>query len=143
MTPAEKQFAAHDGPVTVMDAMCALCAKAARWIARNDQKGEFLIVPLQSDLGRKLMIDHDLDPEDPSSWLYLVDGNAYSSAEAFLRVARRLGGVWSGAAVFHIVPRPIMDCGYRLIARNRIRWLGRADLCNMPDPEVQKRLLVP
>ena len=125
-----------------MDALCALCAKAARWIARNDNKGEFLIIPLQSELGRKLMLDHGMDPEDPSSWLYMVDGQSYSSAEAFLHVARRLGGIWNIAAIFHIVPKPIMDWGYRLIARNRIRLLGRADLCNLPDPEVQKRLLL-
>ena len=142
MTSAEEKLKAHDGPVTVMDAMCALCAKAARWIARNDHKGEFMIIPLQSELGRKLMLDHDMDPEDPSSWLYMVDGQSYSSAEAFLRVARRLGGIWKVAAIFHIVPKPIMDWGYRLIARNRIRLLGRADLCNLPDPEVQKRLLM-
>ena len=67
MTSAEEKLKAHDGPVTVMDAMCALCAKAARWIARNDHKGEFMIIPLQSELGRKLMLDHDMDPEDPSS----------------------------------------------------------------------------
>ncbi|MEM7241832.1 MAG: DUF393 domain-containing protein [Pseudomonadota bacterium] len=141
MTPAEKTLAAHKGPVTVMDAMCNLCAKGAKWIAHNDQKGEFLIVPLQSDLGGRLMRQHGMDPSAPSSWLYLVDGQAYSSADAFLRVAQRLGGIWKLSAIFRIIPYPILNWGYHLIARNRIRLLGRTDLCNLPDAEVQKRLL--
>ena len=88
------------------------------------------------------MIEHDLDPEDPSSWLYLNGEQAFTSADAFIRVAQRLGGFWKLAGIFRIIPYPILNWGYHLIARNRIRLLGRADLCNLPDPEVQKRLLV-
>ena len=141
MTSAEKTLQNHTGPVTVMDAMCNLCAKGARWIAHNDAKGEFLIIPVQSPLGAKLLRENDLDPEDPSSWLYLVDGQTFTSADAFLRVAQRLGGIWKATAIFRIIPYPILNWGYHLIARNRIRLLGRVDLCNLPDAEVQKRLL--
>ena len=64
-----------NGPVTVMDAHCAICARGARWIAHNDGKGEFRIVPLQSDLGNALMHHYGMDPGDPLSWLYLEEGS--------------------------------------------------------------------
>ena len=71
-----------------MDAHCALCARGAAWIARNDRLAEFKIVPLQSELGNALMIHYAMDPEDPTSWLYLEDGRAYACwASPWTRVA--------------------------------------------------------
>jgi len=130
-----------DGPVAVMDAHCAICARGARWIAHNDSEGEFTIVPLQSELGNALMRHYAMDPDDPLSWLYLQEGKGYTSLDAAIRVGQRLGGVWRGLVVLRIFPLIVQDWLYGLVARNRIRLGGTADLCNMPDAEVQKRLL--
>lgn len=130
------------GPITVMDAHCAICARGARWIAHNDGKKEFKIIPLQSPLGNALMRHYGMDPDDPLSWLYLENGKAYSSLDAAIRVSQRLGGIWSSLVILKIIPRRLQDWLYGLVARNRIKIFGTADLCNMPDPEVQKRLLI-
>lgn len=126
---------------TVMDAHCALCARGARWIARNDRAGAFTIIPVQSELGGALMRHYGLDPADPVSWLYVEHGRAFTSLDALIRVGRRLGGVWRGLVVLRLLPRAVQDPLYRLVARNRYRLFGRADLCALPDPQVQKRLL--
>lgn len=126
---------------TVMDAHCALCARGARWIARNDRAGAFTIIPVQSELGGALMRHYGLDPVDPVSWLYVEHGRAFTSLDALIRVGRRLGGVWRGLVVLRLLPRAVQDPLYRLVARNRYRLFGRADLCALPDPQVQKRLL--
>lgn len=130
------------GPVCVMDAHCALCARGAVWIARNDWRVEFKIVPLQSKLGKALMIHYAMDPADPMSWLYLEDGRAYASLEAMMRVGRRLGRVWRMLSIMQVIPRGLRDHLYRTVAMNRYRWFGTGDLCSLPDPEVQKRLMV-
>ena len=129
------------GPVTVMDAHCALCARSARWIARNDMAEEFTIIPLPSPLGNALMRHCGLDPEDPSTWLFLEKGRAHTSMDAIIRVGQRLGGRWKALALLRILPRPVQDALYGLVARNRYRLSGRADMCAMPNPAVQKRLL--
>lgn len=129
------------GPCTVMDAHCAVCAKGAAWIARNDAKGEFRIIPLQSALGNALMLHHGLDPADPSSWLYLEDGHAYSSLDAVIRVGQRLGGIWKGFGLMRVMPVALQDWLYTRVARNRYRIAGKTDMCTMPDSAVQKRLL--
>lgn len=126
---------------TVMDARCSLCARGAAWIARNDRAQEFTIIPLQSDVGNALMRHYGLDPGDPTSWLYVEDGRAYTSLDAFIRVGRRLGGVWKGFGLLRILPRSLQDIMYRAVARNRYRIFGTTDLCTLPDAEVQKRLL--
>ncbi len=129
------------GQLTVMDARCGLCAKGARWIAHNDKKSEFQIILMQSELGAALFRHYGIDPDDPASWLYMEDGLAYSSADAIIRVGQRLGGIWKALIMLRIIPPFILDYCYGLVARNRIRLSGTADLCNLPDPEIQKRLL--
>ena len=130
------------GPRCVMDAHCALCARGARWIARADRRREFRIIPLQSDLGRALMVHYGMDPDDPTSWLYLEDGVPHQSLRAFTRVARRLGGFWHVVRLLNVLPVAVQDPLYRVVARNRYRLFGRGDLCAMPDAQVQERLML-
>jgi predicted DCC family thiol-disulfide oxidoreductase YuxK len=131
----------HDGPFTVMDAHCGLCARGAKWIATNDRKQEFGIIPLQSDMGRRLMTHYGIEPDDPTTWLMIENGIAYCSADAVLRTATRLGGRWQLLGLLHTVPKGFMDWLYLLVARNRYR-ISRANAwCEGPHPEVKKRLL--
>ena len=127
------------GPRTVMDASCGLCARGARWIATHDRHARFRIIPMQSELGRALFCHYGLDPEDPVSWLLIEDGQAYEATEAIIRTGRRLGGVWTGLALLRALP--FRDRAYHAVARHRYRLMGRTDLCAMPDPEIQRRLL--
>ena len=132
----------HAGDVfTVMDARCALCARGAAWIARHDTSQEFTIIPMQSDVGSALFAHYGLDPADPASWLYVENGCAYTSLDALIRVGARLGGIWKGLCLLWILPASVQDGLYRFVARNRYRVFGTTDLCALPDPEVQKRLL--
>ena len=131
----------HKGPICVMDAQCALCAWGARWISRGDKRYRFRIVPLQSEKGRLLMDHYGMDADDPASWLLLQAGIGYSASDAVIRTAGELGGLWRIFVVFRLIPRQLLDTLYYLIARHRIRWFGRTDLCALPDPEIQKRLL--
>ena len=129
------------GPRTVMDAQCALCADGAQWISRNDRQAEFKIIPLQSQIGRALMLHYALDPDDPSSWLLLLNGRAYTSLDALIRVGTRLGGIWSLLRLLRLLPLSLQDRAYRLVAGNRYRLFGRGDLCSIPDEDLQRRLL--
>ncbi|KZK92317.1 MULTISPECIES: DUF393 domain-containing protein [unclassified Pseudovibrio] len=130
-----------DGPISIMDAHCGLCAKGAAWIARNDRKVEFRIVPLQSRLGQALAVHYGLDPSNPSTWLYLENGAAHTSLDALIRIGLRLGGVWNILFVLRILPRFVQDAIYGVVARNRYKFFGRADLCSVQNSEVKKRLL--
>lgn len=129
------------GPRTVMDAQCALCARGAMWITRHDRAADFRIIPVQSPLGAALLLHHGLDPDDPVSWLYLEDGRAYSSLDAVIRVGWRLGGFNRALAVLRLLPRRAQDALYGYVARRRIRLMGRTDMCALPDPALQQRLM--
>lgn len=128
-------------PVTVMDGECVLCSVGARLIARFDKAGEFRICRAQTKLGRFLLLHYGLSPDDPESWLYIVDGRAYTSLDAMIRAGNRVGGAGRMLQALRLMPRPLQDWLYRKLARNRYRLFGRTDLCSIPDPALRARLM--
>ena len=132
---------ADEAPLAVMDAECAVCSWGARMIHRLDQGGSVRICPIQSPLGAALLCHYGLEPDDPSSWLFIDEGVAHRDFEAVVHAARRFGGWGRLAVVLLVLPRPLRDWLYRRLARNRYAIFGRADMCALPDPAFQKRLL--
>ncbi len=125
----------------VMDANCALCARAATWIARNDRGNAIRIVPIQSGVGRALLRHYGLDPYDPATWLFVDHGAAFTSLSAVARAARHMGPGWRMLSVLDRLPRSVADRLYGFVARNRYHLFGRANLCTLPDPAVRARLV--
>lgn len=127
--------------IAVMDAKCGLCARGAAWIARNDRADQFRIVPVQSPLGEELMRGAGLDPMDPSSWLVVDAAGMHQGLDALMAAGAHLGGIWRGLRILRILPRQLRDVAYRVVARNRYRIFGKADLCALPDTRMQERLV--
>lgn len=129
------------GIYTVMDANCGLCERGALWILKNDPSASIRIIPMQTPLGSALLRHYGMSPDDPTSWLLIEDGKARTSLDAIMRTGYLLGGIWRVLSVFRIIPRGIQNRVYGVIARNRYRFFGTGDLCALPDPEVQKRII--
>ncbi len=130
-----------DGPRVFMDGNCVLCATGARLIARFDHADEFRIIRVQSDTGQAVLKHFGLDPSDPDSWLYLVDGQAFTSLDAIIRVGARVGGPGRLLQAFRVLPQPLQEWLYQRIARNRYRLFGRTDMCAISDPGLRARLI--
>lgn len=128
-------------PIVLFDGVCNLCSGSVQFILRRDPAGAFRFASLQSDLGQRLLTERGLDPKALDS-VVVVDGDRfYRESDAALRIARDLKGAWKALTVFRVIPRPIRDWAYRLIARNRYSWFGKAETCWLPTPELRGRFL--
>lgn len=130
-----------EGPIAFMDGACTLCTFGARLIARFDRKDRIRICRVQSPLGQAMLTHYGLEPDDPDSWMLLVDGRAHTSLDAMIRAGRLVGGVGLLLQTLHILPRPVQDWMYRRIARNRYALFGQTDMCTLPDPALRARLM--
>ena len=133
------------GQVHTLDELVWAFAKPGkarpRLIHRLDRAGRVRICPMQSPLGQALLAHHGFHPKDPSSWLYLDQGRAHADFDAVIHAGESFGGWGRLTSVLRLIPKPARDWLYQRLARNRYRIFGRGDLCSLPDPGLQKRLL--
>lgn len=128
--------------IIVFDGVCALCNGWIRFLIKHDRERRYRFAAMQTPMGRRLLEDHGLDPNDPLSFLLVDRDGAWTDTDAIARVLSGLGGTWQPLSkAVTVVPRPLRDAGYRLVARNRYRWFGRQAHCPVPAPEERDRFL--
>jgi len=124
------------------DGVCALCNGAVAFALRRDRRGELRFAALQGQTAAELVTRHpQLAAEDTMVW---VDpgGRVSIRSDAALALGLYLGGVWGfWASAARIIPRPVRDLAYGLVARVRYRACGRYAACPVPPKEHRSRFL--
>jgi len=128
-------------PIILFDGVCNFCNSAINFIIQRDKKRIFRFAALQSNAGQQLLQQYHFSTTDLNSFVLIFDGNAYKKTDAALHIASLLGGAWKLARVFKILPAPVRDVAYNLIANNRYRWFGKKEHCMIPTPEVRNLFL--
>ncbi len=122
------------------DGTCGLCHALVRFTALRDREAIFLFAPLGGEHFHATL-RHSL-PQPPDSVMVLTeDGTKLFRSGAVLHVIRRLGGGWRWlAALLGVLPRPLLDAGYALIARLRRKlFAAPSDACPMVPLELRAR----
>ncbi|RMF35365.1 MAG: DUF393 domain-containing protein [Chlorobiota bacterium] len=122
--------------IIFFDGECVLCNRTVQWILRCDRRGIFRFASLQSPVARQLL------PAATGETVILRLGQAtYTRSAAVVRICWLLGGWWRVVAMLvFLVPAPLRDGVYRLIARYRSQWFGRQS-CMIPPPQERWRFL--
>ncbi|RUL86202.1 thiol-disulfide oxidoreductase DCC family protein [Tautonia sociabilis] len=137
---ASPDSARAETPIAFYDGECGLCNRFVQFVLDHDPDGRILLAPLQGSTFRDRCPDQA--PPDLSTVLLLDGGRLYDRSSAVLRVLRILRFPYSLLArLALVVPRPLRDLSYDLVARRRYRWFGRAEACRLPTPRERARLL--
>jgi predicted DCC family thiol-disulfide oxidoreductase YuxK len=129
------------GWVLFFDGDCAFCSRGVQRAFRLDKRGQISFAPLQGKLAAELgFAGHAAKDGGTMVVLRESDGKVFFKSDALIEVARVLGGWWHLAALARFIPKPLRDFGYGLIANNRYRISGKSESCELPDPELRKRL---
>ncbi len=135
---------ARQRPVILFDGVCNLCNSTVQWVIERDKEGRFDFASLQSDVARrelgKVMDTKEIDALPDSIVLLDSDGVHVRSAAA-LRILGGLGSWFLLLRLGVVLPGPIRDAIYDMVARNRYRWFGRRDTCMIPTPDIAARFL--
>ena len=135
-----------DHPVLLFDGVCNLCSRTVRFLVRRQPQdastpGTFRFATLQSPAADLLLLAVNAPVPLPESMIVVDGGRLYTHSDAALRLAKRLPFPWPLFTVFRIVPRPIRNALYRLVARNRYNWFGKKDACMVPTADLKARFL--
>jgi predicted DCC family thiol-disulfide oxidoreductase YuxK len=131
--------------VLLYDGHCALCNGVVSFVLKRDKVRTMFFASLQGETGRGVATRH---PQLGSvTSVALIDRRRGREemllrSNAVLAIAEYLGAPWSWLRVFRVVPRPLRDVAYNVVARARYNVFGRYDACPFPPAESRDRFLI-
>ena len=120
---------AQTADILFYDGHCGLCHNAVKFVVKHDRSGTaFRFAPLYGKtFETRVPVDQRAGLCD-SMVLQTDEGLLLIRSNAWVHILQRLGGKWKIlAAVVALIPRPVRDVLYNVIARIRYRVFGRRD----------------
>ena len=98
----------------VYDGHCNLCIGSVRFLQRWARPGT---------------LRFEANPAADQRTVVVIDGDQeFRKSDASLHLLRYLRMPWPLLGFLRIVPRPLRDAAYDVVARNRYSWFGRREL---------------
>lgn len=126
--------------IVLFDGECNFCDRSVQFIIKRDKEAVFKFTSLQSDVGQEITRKYQV-PGHIDSIILVRDDKYYVKSAAALQISKHLSGGWKLLFIFSIVPKPIRDYFYDILAKNRYKWFGKNDRCMIPSPEIRNRFL--
>jgi predicted DCC family thiol-disulfide oxidoreductase YuxK len=129
------------------DGICGLCNRLNRFLLKRDRQGRIRFAPLQSRLAGDTLARYGRDSSDLDTVYVVSNWNSprervHARSRAVLHTLSLLGPGWRLLSrLGSIVPTPLADALYGLVARHRYRIFGQFDACPLPPPEWRTRFL--
>lgn len=128
-------------PIVLFDGVCHFCNSSVQFLIRRDKNAVIQFAPLQSIQAKELIRATGYTGEIPDG-VALIDGNKiYFESDAALKSLHYLGRGWKIVSYLKLIPKPIRQGVYRMIARNRYKWFGKYDTCVIPKLEWKSRFI--
>ena len=131
----------NQNPVIIFDGICNLCCGWIQYLIRIDKTMKFRFVSIQSERGQKMLNGIHENDKMTESIIYLKENKSFRESSAVLEILTDIGGVWKLIAVLKLIPKPIRNKLYQLIAKKRYHYFGKRTTCLLPSPENKKRFL--
>lgn len=128
-------------PLILYDGVCPLCTASVIFVIKRDPRKRFHFAALQSPLGQMLLARYGLPHDEFTTFVLITEDGHDTRSTAALKVARELGGPWRLLYALIVVPMPLRDMIYRVVARHRYRWFGKRETCLVPSADIQDRFV--
>jgi predicted DCC family thiol-disulfide oxidoreductase YuxK len=133
-------------PIVLYDGVCGLCNRGVQFLLKRDRHDRLRFAALQSDFAATLLKRHGVDHQELDTVYVVLNPREANEAllaksDAALFFAKAIGGVWNLARLASIIPRPIRNWAYDLVARYRYRVFGKSETCMLPDPRHKHKFI--
>src|SRR6187551_2516161 len=112
--------ARQDNGIVFYDGVCGLCGRWVRFVVKRNKQRTLRFAPLQGETAKARA---DLRAELRTIVFVVRAGTpteqTFTRSEASLRLLDHLGGFWRLVSWLRLIPRPIRDAVYDMIAKRR------------------------
>lgn len=127
--------------IVLFDGECNLCDRSINFIIAKDKKDAFRFATIQSDAGRSLLEQYQLDLNTSDSVLLIDKNRLFEKSTALLKIIRSLSGAYPLLYILIFLPKCFRDLFYDLVAKNRYKWFGKKDSCVIPRTDIEYKFL--
>ena len=127
--------------IIMFDDVCNICNHWVQFVIKRDPDGVFKFLSLQSNLAASILSKSSLDTKNLDSIILVDKGTTYIESTAVLKILHKLTSPIKVLLVLWIIPKPIRDWGYRMLARNRYKWFGKNKVCMVLTPDIKDRFI--
>jgi len=127
--------------VIFFDGVCGLCDHFITFMVDADRENVLKFATQQGNTFQSPEIKKHFSTDLGDSIFYLKGDKIYSKSSAVLTALSDLGGIWKLFMVFKLVPVPVRDNVYDIIAKNRYKMFGKHDTCRLPTPSERAKFL--
>ncbi|MGI9552603.1 MAG: thiol-disulfide oxidoreductase DCC family protein [Aurantibacter sp.] len=128
--------------IVLFDGVCHLCNRTVQRIIKRDKNDVFRFAALQSEVGKKLVAERNIDTSKVDSFILIEPERAYYvKSSAALTIGKHLKGYRTISKVLDLIPSGLRNIVYDFVARNRYKWYGKIDQCMVPTPELEAKFL--
>lgn len=131
----------NNNPIILFDGVCNYCNFWVKFAIKRDRKRVLKFAPLQSEGAKKILQSIGINPSSLSSVILIDNWKVYTQSSAALRMCKYLDGGWKLFFGLIIIPKPIRNFVYNIIAHNRYKWFGKKKNCMIPKNEERDRFL--
>ena len=124
--------------IILFDGVCNFCNFWVNFIINRDKNDTYLFAAMQSDSGQRLLQKFKLNSNDFDSFVLIVNDKHFTKFTAALMISKDLKSIVKLLYPLIILPAPIRNFFYELIAKNRYKFFGKRDVCRIPT-ETEKR----
>ncbi len=126
--------------IVFFDGICGFCNQSVNFLMARDTHRTLKFAPLQGETARQRL--PEVFCRDVNTLVFQRGGTTYVRSAAVVRILLTIGGIWSVAGMLlWLIPRPLRDLGYRVVARLRYRIFGKRDACRLPTAEDRGAML--
>ena len=127
--------------VVLFDGVCNMCVHSVQFIIERDKKDIFRFASIQSGIGQELIKKHSIDIKKNDSIIVIKDKSIKYRSSAVLYILYYLQTIWKLFLVFYVIPYPIRDFFYKIIARKRYFLFGKKNKCMTPASSISSKFL--
>jgi predicted DCC family thiol-disulfide oxidoreductase YuxK len=121
--------------VVFYDGACGLCSRFVQFILKNDKFHVFKFAPLQGTTFQKLNTQYSFVAA-VDTVILIYNNRVYYKSSAALKIISHLKGPIKVLSVLVIIPAFIRDFVYDFVAKNRKKWFGINDQCQLLPAEI-------
>ena len=116
----------------LFDSKCNLCSKTVKKVMKLDENKFFTFISNNSEIGKMIISNNKLNSVTTETIVLFTTENKFLiKSDAAISIAAKLNPLFVVFNILFVIPKRIRDKVYDYIAKNRYKWFGENESCDI------------